>query len=250
MNGLGWIVVALLAPYVPAIAAGSAAIAAIAAVMLLLAPKRFYFVRHGETILNAKHIRQSAEGGLSENGRAQAERAGTYLAQFPITRIVASPYERTRETAAIINTHLHVPIQYSKLLTERRNPSEIIGKSGLDPEIERIVDEMDKAYHDDTYRFSDEENFTDLRDRARRALAMLSHQGAHDICVVTHSIFLKMLIAYLLYRKKLHAADYTKLAFFNTADNAGITICEFHPWRIFSATRGWEIIAFNEHPAE
>ncbi len=57
-----------------------------------------------------------------------------------------------------------------------------------------------------------------------------------------------MLIAYLLYRERLHAADFIKLSFFNISDNAGITICEFHPWRIFSPTRGWEVVSYNEQP--
>ncbi len=213
---------------------------------ILLRPRRFYLVRHGETILNAEHIRQGPDGGLSENGKHQTERVGRYLARFPIKRIIASPYERTRETADIINQYLKVPIIYSALFEERRNPSEIVGKPADDPEVVPIVDQIDRAYHDDAYRFSDEENFEDLKKRARRALAYLSYQHKRDVCVVTHSIFLKMFVAYLLYRKRLHAADYVKLSFFNASDNAGITICEFHPWKIFSATRGWEVIRYNE----
>lgn len=219
-------------------------------ILLLMRPRRFYFVRHGETILNAAHIRQGSEGGLSERGKLQAQRVGRYLMRFPITRIIASPYERTKETANAINQYLKVPISYSALLAERRNPGEIIGKHDDDPEVVRIVDQMDRAYHDDAYRYSNEENFQDLKKRARRALTFLSYQGARETCVVTHSIFLKMLIAYLLYRKRLHAADYVKLSFFNASDNASITVCEFHPWKLFSSTRGWEVLSYNETPGE
>jgi hypothetical protein len=52
---------------------------------------------------------------------------------------------------------------------ERKNPSEIIGKHTDDSEVTRIVDQMDLAYHLDEYRFSDEENFTDLKKRARES---------------------------------------------------------------------------------
>lgn len=217
-------------------------------ILLGMRPRRFYFVRHGETVLNAQQVRQGEQGALSENGRAQALRTGKYLAHLPIKRIVASPYERTRETAAIINDQLHVPIVYSRLLAERRNPSEIIGKRGDDPEVTRIVDEMDRSYHDDDYRFSDEENFTDLKTRARKCLDLLARQGARNTCVVTHSIYLKMLIAYLLYRDALHANDYVKLSFFNASDNASITICEWNPWHALSATRGWSVRSYNEQP--
>lgn len=217
-------------------------------IAFLMRPRRFYFVRHGETLLNAEHIRQGEEGALSEAGRQQAEEVGRYLARFPIGRILSSTYPRARETAEIIGGEMKAPVVYSRLFVERRNPSEIIGKHTDDPEVMRIVDQMDLAYHKDDYRFSDEENFTDLKKRARKCLALLSRQNAKETVVVTHHVFLKMLVAYLLYRERLHAADFVKLAFFNVSDNAGITVCEFHPWRMLSKTRGWEVVSYNEQP--
>lgn len=220
----------------------------IVAVIFLMRPRRFYFIRHGETLLNAEHIKQGAEGALSEQGRRQAEKVGEYLKRFRVGRIIASSYPRARETAAIINKYLKVPIFYSPLLVERKNPSKLVGKHTDDPEVKRIVDQMDLAYHEDEYRFSDEENFIDLKERARACLNLLARQGARETAVVTHHVFLKMLAAYLLYRERLHAADFTKLAFFNVSDNAGITVCEFHPWKLFSKTRGWEVVSYNEQP--
>lgn len=217
-------------------------------IILLGQPRRFYFIRHGETILNAQHIRQGEEGVLSEKGRQQAEQVGLYLKQFPIERIISSTYPRARETAEIINTYLKVSIAYSPLLAERRNPSEIIGKHRDEPNVKRIIDQMDLAYHEDDYRFSDEENFIDLKKRARKCLNLLTRQGAPHTVVVTHHVFLKMLISYLLYRERVHAADFIKLSFFNFSDNAGITICEFHPWHLFSPTLGWQVISYNEQP--
>ncbi|MDP2665229.1 MAG: histidine phosphatase family protein [bacterium] len=215
-------------------------------VVFRMRPRRFYIVRHGETLMNAQHIKQGADGALSERGRRQAEKVGVYLKRFPIQRILSSPYPRAQETAGIINAHLKMPIMYSPLLVERRNPSEIIGKDRDDPEVKKIVDQMDLAYHNDNYRFSDEENFMDLKKRARKCINLLARQGARDMCVVTHHVFLKMFIANLLYRNRLHAADFAKLSFFNISDNAGITICEFHPWKFWNATRGWEVISYNE----
>ena len=214
----------------------------------LMQTRRFYFIRHGETVLNAKRIRQGEEGGLSEKGRDQAEMVGQYLKRFPIKQIISSTYPRAKETAVIIQAYLNVPVTYSPLFAERRNPSEIIGKSTHSQEVIDIVNQMDLSYHDDEYRFSDEENFTDLKKRARESLALLTQQVATETVIVTHHVFLKMLVAYLLYREKLHAADFTKLTFFNVSDNAGITVCEFHPWKMFSRTRGWEVISYNEQP--
>ena len=221
---------------------------AAAGIVFLMRPRRFYFVRHGETLLNAKHIKQGAKGSLSDSGRQQAAAVGERLAGLGIQKIIASPYERARETALIINERLQVPITYSPLLAERRNPSEVIGRNLDNPEVVRIIDQMDLAYHEDEYCFSDEENFIDLKVRAKKLLALLSRQGATETCVVTHHAFLKMILSYMLHRERLHAADFVKLSFFNMVDNAGISICEYHPWKMFSPTRGWEVVSFNETP--
>ena len=117
-------------------------------------------------------------------------------------------------------------MEYSPLLVERRNPSEIIGKDRDNPDVVRVIDQMDLAYHEDDYRFSDEENFIDLKKRAKECLSFLAREGARETCVITHHAFLKMLLSYMLYREKLHAADFVKLSFFNTSDNGGISVCE------------------------
>ncbi len=216
--------------------------------LLRMHTERFYFVRHGQTILNAQHIRQGPDGALSEKGREQAQKVGTYLKRFPIERIITSSYPRAEETAHIIGEQLHVPITSSSLFAERRNPTEIIGKQTDDPTVVSIVDHIDLAYHTDDYRYSDEENFADIKKRARACLELLARQGSRETIIVTHHGFLKMCIAYLLYREQLHAAEFVKLSFFNVSENAGITICEYNPWQMFSKTRGWRVISYNEQP--
>jgi broad specificity phosphatase PhoE len=225
-------------------------LAALFVVLALLGvrSRRFYFVRHGETLLNAEHIRQGRDGALSPKGREQAEKVGAHLSRFPITRIIASTYPRALETADIIAKHIKAPIIPSELFIERRNPSEIIGKPTQDLDVVSIVDRIDLSFHEDDFRFSDEENFDDLKTRARRSLALLSRQSTGDTVIVTHHAFLKMCLAYLLYRDDLHAKDFVKLAFFNDSDNGCISICQFNPWQMFSKTRGWSIIAYNEEP--
>lgn len=232
----------------PPLSYAIAAAVATVALVLLARPRRFYIIRHGQTLLNSEHIRQGEDGALSEKGQRQAEQVGRFLERFPIKQIISSTYPRAKETAAILNTHLRVPVRYSSLFTERRNPTEIVGKRTDDPDVERIVDKIDYSYHEDEFRFSDEENFIDLKERARKCLWLLMREWRTETVIVTHHLFLKMLVAYMLYHDRLHAADFTKLTFFNTSDNAGITVCEFHPWKILSKTHGWEIVSYNEQP--
>lgn len=237
-----------LSPAILAALAPLVILAAAVLIYLVMRPRRFYFVRHGETLLNEQHIRQGAEGSLSPSGRRQAAQVGRYLKQFPIEQIISSPYVRAQETSEIIRAELNVKVVTTPLLAERRSPSEIVGGKRDDAEMVRIVDQVDRAYHADDYRFSDEENFIEVKARARKCLNYLARHGAREIVVVTHQVFLKMLIAYLLYRERLHAGDFAKLTFFNYTDNAGITICEFHPWKLFSPTRGWNVVSFNIQP--
>ncbi len=208
--------------------------------------KLIYFVRHGETILNAKNIRQGPDGSLSEKGRAQALDTAR---RFPKGRgrpqvIIASPFQRTKETAEIIGKELGMRVQYSDLLVERRNPSEIIGKNGDDLEVRKIVDQIDKSFHEDNLRYSDEENFVDLKKRAKKLLKFIRRRWQKRIVVVTHGIFLKMVIAYMLEGEKLTASEYNKLSYFNPVNNASMTIVSYTPH--FFIKDEWKVIVWND----
>lgn len=212
--------------------------------------KLFYFVRHGESLLNAAAIRQGSEGSLSDKGKEQAVATGKRLANHKIDIILVSPYVRTKETAALINQQLSEPktIEYVDLLHERRNPSEIIGKPMSDPNILRIVETIDKTFHSDDYRFSDEENFQDLKDRARNLLDYLAARPEKNILVVTHGIFLRMVVAYIEYGERLNAATYNTLSYFNASNNAAITACEYHKG-IFGPPKEkrWKVLAWDDY---
>lgn len=72
-----------------------------------LAPRPFWYLRHGETDWNARGLSQGrSDIELNEKGLAQAERAGGILATgadrfAPIARIVSSPLVRALRTAEI-----------------------------------------------------------------------------------------------------------------------------------------------------
>lgn len=212
-----------------------------------MAIKIIYFVRHGQTILNAKGIRQGAEGGLTEEGRRQAIITAN---KFPKKKgkpqvMIVSPFQRTKETAEIIENELHIgKIEYNELLVERRNPSEIIGHSRDEIGVRRIVDRIDNGFHEDNLRYSDEENFPDLRDRAKKLLKYLSRRREQRIMVVTHSIFMTMTICYMLLKDKLTASEYNKLSYLNPINNAGLTICTCETR--FLRKPKWKLLVWND----
>jgi len=211
-----------------------------------MATKLIYFVRHGETESNAQGIRQGPDGPLSEKGREQALATAR---RFPKHKgrpqvIISSPYQRTKETAEIIAKELNMKVKYSDLLVERKNPTEIIGHWGGEREVRAIVDRMDKSYHADDLRVSDEENFTDLKKRAKKLLAFISRRWERRIIMVTHGIFLKMVVSYMLYGDKLTASQYNNLSYFNPINNAGMAICLYtHHWL---KKNEWKLITWND----
>jgi probable phosphoglycerate mutase len=212
--------------------------------------KLIYFIRHGETEANLAGIRQGSSGKLTERGRAQALETAK---RFPKQKghpevIIASPYERTRETAEIIAKELNMVLEYSPLLIERRNPTEIIGHKGAEPETKKIVDLIDKSFHDDDYRYSDEENFTDLKERARELLEYIKTRPEKRIIMVTHSIFLKMVVSYMLLGEKLTASGYNTLSYLNPIENGGITICSYThaDYWLKKSQEEWRLIIWND----
>ena len=107
-----------------------------------MATKLIYFVRHGETEMNARGVRQGPLGKLTERGREQALATAK---RFPKHKghpqiIISSPWQRARETAEIIARELKLKIKYTDLLAERKNPTEIIGHQGGEKEVRQIAE--------------------------------------------------------------------------------------------------------------
>lgn len=207
-----------------------------------------YFVRHGETELNAKGIRQGPDGPLSALGVIQVQEVAK---RFPKKRgrpqvLISSPFQRAQETARVIGQVLNMKVELCDLLVERKNPTEIIGHSGKEESVKNVIDRIDKSYHDDTLRYSDEENFVDLKARAKALLRYISRRRERQIIMVSHSIFLRMVIAYMLEGDSLSASEYNKLSYLNPIDNAALTIVT-RKTRFLRKDK-WELLVWNDIP--
>jgi len=213
-----------------------------------MATKIIYFVRHGQSQLNADGIRQGPDGPLSLLGRQQARDVAEKLAAEPkkIQAIFSSPYQRARETAEPIAERLHLPITFSDLLVERKNPSEIVGQSKDAGPVKHIVDRIDGSYHSDSLRFSDEENFFDLLARSKKLLFYIQQQEEDCILMVTHSIFLQFLVGYMLKGDSFSADEYAKISYLDALDNTGVVVCTCTP-RWFRPPV-WKLLVWNGKP--
>jgi broad specificity phosphatase PhoE len=77
--------------------------------------KHLYLIRHGEK------AKQSGDPPLSELGNKQAQLTAICLKSLPITKIVASPSLRTKQTALHIANQLGLNLEINDLLQERAN---------------------------------------------------------------------------------------------------------------------------------
>lgn len=209
--------------------------------------------------MNAKNFRQGREGHLSALGREQAAFAAERFKKIPVEVAIASQYVRAQETAEIIARAIGAPIEVTELLNERRNPHEIIGRPSDDPEVATILDKIDRSFHSNELRYSDEENFQDLKDRARALLRFLEARPENHILCVTHWIFLQCLGGYIELGEKFNAHHLAKFNFLNPLNNAAITYCTYEwkkkrwPWQREiepHANYGWKLVVWNDYGRE
>jgi len=165
--------------------------------------KTVYFLRHGETAASRAWVHQDDAASLSARGKAQAAAAAEAFRSIPLDRIIASPYERTKETARIVATAIGLPVEHNDLFKELRHPRELTGQSWLSPRSLFIMGQLYLHAGREQWHFSDEENLEEFHARARRALEYLADQPEERMLVVTHRGF----IANLMERMKRDGMD-------------------------------------------
>lgn len=79
-----------------------------------------YFVRHGESEANVRHVISNRESpfGLTPRGRRQASTLAQALQDIPFTALYSSPVLRARETAEILARALNLSYQVTEALRE------------------------------------------------------------------------------------------------------------------------------------
>lgn len=79
-----------------------------------------YLMRHGQSTVNVEHrlTCRKLEGDLTALGREQAEKAGDWLLDKGITRLIHSPFHRAEQTARIVADKLSLPMTAADGLCE------------------------------------------------------------------------------------------------------------------------------------
>lgn len=189
--------------------------------------KTIYFVRHGESEMNVGDAWIGDNTVLTKKGKKQAKHIASRCENLSIEVVISSTIKRADETAEIIKNKLKKPLEYSNLFSERKWPSEQVGllkNNKKAKEIHRLV-------HDNfcnfKFRYSDEENFNDLKKRVKKALAFLESRSEKNILVVTHGFFLRIIAAYVVMGDDLTATECDQFIDKFHTKNTGLTVLHY-----------------------
>lgn len=133
-----------------------------------------HLIRHGQ--------KESHPGdpGLTELGILQAQQVGNYLSKFPISKIVASPYKRTQQTAQYIGEQLGLDFSTHDALKERMNwDDESISKQDF-------LSEWTKATQDRSYTPQWGSSSQATGERIHELVTSLGQEQDQHVVLVSH----------------------------------------------------------------
>lgn len=205
--------------------------------------KTIYFIRHGQSTGNASMwTQQGAHTALTALGEHQAKEAALHMKRFPIQAIIASPFTRTMATAAAISNELHLPVEYSDLLVERRRPSIQLVKPKAHPRFLWAQAQLAFFSRFSWYRHSDEETPVDLLARAHQVLAFIEARPEDTIAVVTHGILMRALYAAMTLGEGVTGRAYLRATRTFTLRNTALMVATYD-------AGVWRVVAWNADAA-
>ncbi|MDB5264588.1 MAG: hypothetical protein JWN64_159 [Parcubacteria group bacterium] len=205
--------------------------------------KTVYLIRHGESEANVGMISEMEAPALTEKGQQQAAFLAERASRLPVQAIVASTLLRAEQTAEAVAKRTGLALETSPLFVERSRAS-IQTDKPKDHEDFVIAEQNILAnFTVPGYRFADEENFDDLKERAQKALQYLEERPEEHILVVTHGFFLRALIAQVTFGEALTAHECDRMMWSFRTQNTGLTIIKYDETK----DRPWWVYTWNDH---
>jgi broad specificity phosphatase PhoE len=160
--------------------------------------KELYFVRHGQTEWNAiRRMQGQWNSDLNELGRQQAGINGKFLKQRDIEYMVASPLDRTCQTAQIIDEHLGIKFDVDDRIKEW-DCGEWSGEMW-----DEVPDKWPAEFaawqkNQFHYRGPGTENYPDMIGRAKPFLDEILANEYSKIAIVSHGMIGRAMVGALL----------------------------------------------------
>ncbi len=207
--------------------------------------KIVYFIRHGQSKDNVAPVFQSPDSPLNEKGKRQAESIAQRVSRLSFDALIASPFERAKQTTEAIAKVTGKKAEYSDLFVERVKPSYINGKPYTDEKANNLWREWEKSLYTPNMRAEDGENFDDLIARADKALTFLKNRTEKSLVVVTHGYFLRTIVARVLLGDLLSGEAFRNIQRTAAMENTGLTVLQYREG--FEEKPVWRLWIYNDH---
>ena len=155
---------------------------------------KLFFVRHSETVEWKNGIKLwTLPWTLSEKWIREAHAIGRFLRSFPeISEVVTSDLVRATKTGEIIAWHIWVSVSHNAIIRERGS---WIAEWKTDEEIDWVTYEKKSLPY---RKHIGGESFLEVRNRAKQFIESLPKQESRSILLVSHSVFILMLLSTFL----------------------------------------------------
>jgi broad specificity phosphatase PhoE len=159
--------------------------------------------------------------------------------------LLASPYQRAKETADAIGKITGKAPECVELFTERVKPTSINGKPYTDAQAQRTWRAWEHSLYTPGMRVEDGENYDDLITRAEKALALLTDRAEPSIVVVTHGYFLRTIVARVILGEALSGDTFKHFHTVASMENTGLTVLRYQ----VGVDEGpcWRLWIYNDH---
>lgn len=210
---------------------------------------KVYFVRHGQTKANAAGVHQDRSDELNDKGLEEAKMVAERFKDIELDIVLSSDTKRALVTAEEIAIIAGKKVEVTKLLRERKRPTELVGKSFTSEEVLRVVEEMEKNKHEPDFHHSDEENHTEALARSQELLKFLEKRTEENILVVTHAAFMRFILTSIIYGNDATTEKFERIYDAFRTSNTGIMICRYEEGLrgLYKKETYWYVETWNDH---
>jgi len=163
---------------------------------------KIYLVRHGESVANTQGIYQGITYNtpLSDLGSQQARALAGRFQNTTISKIIASPLERTHQTASIVGSSKQINIEIEKNIIETNHG---LWEGEHKNTIAQNWPDLYKKWQKfpSGVQFPDGEHFLDTQKRVLNWWKKVVSDNSHNLLVVSHDNIIRIIIAKVLNMK-------------------------------------------------
>ncbi len=157
--------------------------------MSLKSVRQIFFIRHGETEMNAQlRCQGSIDIPLDDEGREQMARAGKFFKTVQYSTVFSSPLIRAKQSAEIVTSGSGLDVKTLEWIAEL-NHGKVEGMNTTEIE-ESYPGLMDRwRYEPHTVRFPDGESLAEVALRVKNGLTELTAARTDgNVLLVTHQV--------------------------------------------------------------